>query len=84
MNKGTEYSAAETAILAWLVVWPDGWDDLDIQTADVMGETVTLRDLLSVLEDDGNMMDSSWSDSMGLPPGSTYGDAVAKIRQELG
>ena len=84
MSKETEYSNAERALLDWLVVWPDGWDNLDIQTAEVRGEIVTLRDLLSVLEDDENMMDSSWCDSLGLPPGSTYGDAVAMIRQELG
>ena len=83
MNKETEYSHAETAILDWLVVYPDGWDNLDIQTAEVMGEIVTLRDLLSKLEDDENIMDSSWCDCLELPPGSTYGDAVAKIRQEL-
>ena len=84
MNKETEYSNAETALLNWLVVWPDGWDNLDIQTAEVTGETVSLRDLLSKLEDDENIMESSWCDSLALPPGSTYGDAVAKIRQELG
>ena len=83
MNKETEYSNAETAFLDWLVVWPDGWDNLDIQTAEVIGKTVTLRDLLSELKDDENIMDSSWCDCLGLPPGSTYGDAVAKIRQEL-
>jgi hypothetical protein len=84
MNQETEYSNAEAAILDWLVVWPDAWDNIDIQTSEVMGKTVSLRDLLGKLEDDPNTMDSSWCDALQLPHGSTYGDAVAMIRRELG
>jgi hypothetical protein len=79
-----EYGDAETAFVDWAEVWPQGWDNLDVAAAEVNGKIVSLRTLLKEMAGDQRAMDARCCDSLGMPYGSTYDDAVTKIKYKLG
>jgi len=79
-----EHTDARMAFLDWVEAWPEGWERLNIRAAEVNGRTMSLLDLLNALEGSEDIMPSEFCDYVDLPQGSTYGDAVRRIRSELG
>jgi len=84
-----KYEIIEDAFQDCLGSYPRVWcDDLD-QPAFILSEdvdeeqTFTLRDLLTEMERSEEWLPTFWCKFLGIPPDSTYGDAVRKIYEHL-
>jgi len=78
-----EHKDVRIAFLDHLEMYPETWSSLGLLAATVNGVDYTLGKLLKELEACEDPLPGDWHDEIDLPAGSTYADAVRKIRKEL-
>lgn len=66
----------ENAFMEWIRLWPEGWTDpISLET-----DAVRPLQVLDHFEDCQDILPDWACDCLALPQGSTYADAVQKIR----
>jgi hypothetical protein len=81
-SRPPSYTAIRDAFAEWAGEWPDLSDEEDPLGVDISidGEPViTLKEALEALAGSEDIMPSAACEGLGLPQGSTYGDAVADL-----